>query len=416
MLVWDLKCVDTHIISADSSGRVTIWQDSFGTISQSFQDHYADVLALAVDHSSSTIYSTGVDQRIICYKKSGNKWIKDNEVKVHTGDVRCLDISSRGFLASGGVDSYLLVFDTNQFYDYCRYSQLQDSCQFFSFASGANVIMHQSNTSVQLWQFCDKVPLHLMEIKTKGTDYILSSSISSDATKVAISTVKNFWLYQLNLARLQFHCVLFLKFSAFRQKFCCSDSILIQAFVGGLRIYDIPTNQWRDCVKFTSHNIRDFICNDKGSSILIINAIREFFVFDLEKEEILYKFPQIDSYPLNFFELTGHEFILCCSNGIYSCNLFTSKLDKLCSLKDKKFKGCNFFQSNLLVYDDQSLFIYRCQNNSMKEFFSLESNIGSSTILCVSFLCTKTLLIIENSACDDICESSQIVVKEQYGT
>ena len=157
-LVWDVKFLsDSTIVSADSLGKVQLWNGKHGTLSQSFHRHLADVLTLAISAGEDEIYSSGVDAKILCIRKAkskGSKWVKSGEARPHTHDVRALAISSSGLLASGGVDTQLIVCPTDSFdVDSCtKYHPFPDSSRFFSVAPKANVLMLQSGSSLKFWQ------------------------------------------------------------------------------------------------------------------------------------------------------------------------------------------------------------------------------------------------------------------------
>ena len=157
-LVWDVKFLsDFTIVSADSLGKVQLWSGKHGTLIQSFHLHLADVLTLAVSVEEDEIYSSGVDAKVLCIRKAkskGSKWVKSGEVRPHTHDVRALALSSSGLLASGGVDTQLIVCPTDSFdIDSCtKYHPFPDSSRIFSIAPKANVLMLQSSSSLKFWQ------------------------------------------------------------------------------------------------------------------------------------------------------------------------------------------------------------------------------------------------------------------------
>lgn len=311
-IIWDLKYIDSFIVSADSRGKVIIWNDKFGTVFQSFSEHSADVLALAVNSTQDTIYSSGIDQRILVFKRITEKgeWIKGKELKIHSHDVRALDVSSDGFLASGGVDTHLFISDINKFKpNSCvKYAQWQDSSKFFSVASKAGVIMHQCSNSLQLWrlsvknQHNDNMPVNFLEIKSKGVNSILSSAISSDATRVALSTVKYFWLYDFSAMGPKPQCLQFSNLPSYKLQFCCEDTLLVQATIKeGLKVWNMKTDQ---CITFNKDSgdvpITDFCCNDEGSSILVRKYSGDVYLYDLRKGIPVRKVPGM-TFPFYLF-------------------------------------------------------------------------------------------------------------------
>ena len=106
-IIWDLVYVNSAIVSADSLSRVQFWSAQHGTLLQSFKEHNLDVLSIAATPQGNIIFSTGVDQKIVCYKKikETSEWIKNSQLKTHTHDVRAMDLSNTGLLATGGIDT-----------------------------------------------------------------------------------------------------------------------------------------------------------------------------------------------------------------------------------------------------------------------------------------------------------------------
>ena len=424
-IVWELKYLEPFVISADSGGRITIWHDTFGTIHQSFSEHSADVLALAVD-CKGTIYSSGVDRKISCFKKVAgkNEWARAGDVTVHSNDVRTLDVSSlSGFLASGGVDGDLIFCDRKKFKNsHCRvYSQFQDSSRFFSVADKASVVMHQTKSSVQLWQFSEenKMPVHILEISAKGTHHVLSSAISSDATKLSVSTVKHLWLYDLNLKDLKWSCVLSLKLPSYQQVFCCDSNTLILASIQeGLKVLDLQTNQWATHSNFP--HITDVLGRSEDSHVLVVDIFKQMYICDVKSGVSVVKLPVLDLRPLDFFAFGATDFVVCCANQIYSYNLSTSQLTKLNDMK-KGIKGFCLTNSNgLAAYDGKTLSVGCLGDHfvKFKQVFSMKSNdlATDSSIIFVSAFNTNKLVMVENLLCDTLNCSSHAFFKDRYAT
>ena len=186
-LIWGVKFLsDSTIVSADSLGKVQLWNGKHGTLIQSFHLHLADVLTLAVSADEDEIYSSGVDAKVLCIRKAkskGSRWVKSGEVQAHSHDVRALALSSNGSLASGGVDTQLIVCPTDSFnVDSCKkYHPFPDSSRFFSVAPKANVLMLQSSSSLKFWQLSAQ---HRME---KSSTQTASNSAKSTSTHLQLN-------------------------------------------------------------------------------------------------------------------------------------------------------------------------------------------------------------------------------------
>ena len=373
-VIWDLKYLDAFLVSADSQGRVQIWNSVHGTVFQTFKEHRADVLALAIDHDHS-IYSSGVDKKIVRIKKLAdkNEWVKDGDVKIHTHDVRALDISSDGILASGGMDTRLVITQTKIFkaHKSVEYCQFRDSSHFFSIAYRANVIMHQSNLSVHLWKLSfinestQSMPINFLNITNKGIHYILSSSISSGATKVAVSTVDHLWLYNLNMQEAKVNCIHFSKCPSYKMEFCCDDTLLVLATINeGIILLNVDSLNRRKLKNdFCLPPITDFCCNRNNSFILTKNMQGDNFLYDLKGETVVYKVPKMNEYPMHFF-CHSNDFIIYSCPDIYFFNVSSCQFSKLGQIKvgNKLIYPKDFCYVNdnvFAVYDDKSLLLIK---------------------------------------------------------
>ena len=258
-LVWDLKFLsDTTIVSADSLGKIQLWNSKHGTLRQSFQLHLADVLTLAVNEEEDTIYASGVDHKLVRLQKLKDKkggWVKTAEVRQHSHDIRSIALSKTGIIASGGLDTQLILCPTESFeVDSCvRYLPFSNSSKNFAVASEANVLMFQTSMSLKFWQLSSEnkvhsttphlpngeasggtdvggkghsapsqsdskvvvsgsekiadeatvsditngVPVNFLEIKTKAPLHILSSTVSPDGSLVALSNIDQIWLFKI---------------------------------------------------------------------------------------------------------------------------------------------------------------------------------------------------------------------------
>ena len=306
-LVWDIKFLtNSTIVSADSLGKVQLWNGKHGTLIQAFHLHLADVLTLAVSDREDEIYASGVDSKILCIckaKSKDTKWIKCGEVRAHSHDVRSLALSRGGLLASGGVDTQLIVYSTDSFnVSSCtRYHPFPDSSRFFSVAPKANILMLQSSSSLKLWQLSSQqlasgssprlvlpngdidseesgsapeatkkpvtksksstagesitavqqqrhpflhcangIPVNFLEIRCKDPGFILSSALSQDASHVALSTVDRLWLYSIEHRRLAANCICQADVPCYKISFTIDGHSLILATIDqGVKIVSL---------------------------------------------------------------------------------------------------------------------------------------------------------------------------------
>jgi len=95
--VWALQgLADGTLVSGDSSGRVCFWDGEHGTRLHAFDQHEADVLALAATPDGSRVFAAGVDSSLVCFEQAGRapgeppRWTFSVARRPHTHDVRAL--------------------------------------------------------------------------------------------------------------------------------------------------------------------------------------------------------------------------------------------------------------------------------------------------------------------------------------
>ena len=421
IIIWDLLYRDSYIVSADSRGNVIIWNDKFGTVSKVFNSHYGDVLALAFYSdglNQEAIYSSGVDNKIVCYRKlsANNLWVEDNEFRIHFSDIYALDVSSDGLLASGGVDSHLAITDirTN-----CtkKYVQSQDSSYFFSFASEVNILLHQMNDSIKLWKIFPKhqynLPVNCLTINLKSAYYILSCSISSNATKLAISTVQHFWLYEVSTSNLTVHRLLFLKLPSFKQRIC-DNKVLLATIDEGFKVYYIQSKKWKNFKDLCPH-ILDFCCNEDGTLLVAKISKSEVTVCDLLNEVTVYNIKNILS-PLYAFQNNTVIHIYLPDDGrLYHYNFLSSTvLDcDVTSNGRKLFKAiCPISENMILLYCKESLSFISSGCSMGKSASAVQVIEFEGSVLFISKMSNNEIIVVEQINSNN----SNVVVKERYGT
>lgn len=105
--VWTLLVLDDGtVVSGDSLGHVQFWNGDVGTLLKSCEQNpnHADVLVLCVDKKQKTIFASGLDSRIVCIRKQGDRWISTTAHRPHTHDVKALCIYAKRIVAGKNVD------------------------------------------------------------------------------------------------------------------------------------------------------------------------------------------------------------------------------------------------------------------------------------------------------------------------
>eukprot|EP01134_Creolimax_fragrantissima_P004669 CFRG4669T1 len=224
-LVWAIAILsDFTIVTGDSLGNTQFWDGAFGTLQQTFKCHEADVLALAVNKSETTIFASGVDNKVAQFKlaKSDNgttKWVYSSKLRVHTHDVRALAITKndkKDILVSGGVDTQLVVYSASRFeVQGPRRIPPFPHAPLIHLARGSDMLLCNFSRHVELWQLgsaresdpsavahrslpLSSNPAMIAQISLKGDGNIMCSSISSNGDWVAISDVDGTKLFSLS--------------------------------------------------------------------------------------------------------------------------------------------------------------------------------------------------------------------------
>ena len=353
-LVWSVKLLCDHsLVSADSQGKVQIWDCRFGTLKQSFHCHLADVLALAVC-DNNTFYASGVDQKIVKFQRitEGDnklkKWVRSGEARVHTHDVRSIAVGNGGHIVSGGVDTRIVVYDPVNLNPYhtIQYSPFTVLSSRVHVASSSGVLVVQDNTSLRFWHLSSDepgdssssflsselnspikndrptiagqnsliyspsssvssdghtgrgLPVHFLELKVPGHHHILSSAISSDGAIASLCNIERLWLYKLFSGVV---CIGSWPVSAMKMCFSPAGSELALACVKeGLVVMKICLdNEERvKVVNLSSNNapvsILDIQYSPDGRYLAALTNKHRIMLYSTESYHQLVKLPKLD--------------------------------------------------------------------------------------------------------------------------
>ena len=361
-LVWDLKFLsNSTIVSADSLGKVQFWNSLQGTLIHSHTIHSADVLSLAVNKEEDEVYSAGVDQKIVCLKKASDKskWLKCENVRAHSHDIRALALSNTRLIASGGVDTQLITCPTSNLDIKAinRHHPIPDSSRFFTVANSANVLVHQSSMSLRFWQLSiqhrlkstasateslptsnggrgdqspqtslssigdvnvqesdpaplphctNGVPKNFLEIRCKEPQHILSSTMSADATNVALSTVDRLWLYNINHRNLNIVCVQETQSPCYKMGFTPDGQYLVLATIdSGVKVVDTSNFDTENArtiqVKAKPHQpFTNFEVSSDSKLVALSSNTKRIVICNLESGDVMCKVPRLDPGPTLF--------------------------------------------------------------------------------------------------------------------
>ena len=433
-IIWDLVYLQSLIVSADSCGRVQLWSDAHGTLVQSFEEHAADVLALSTGPNKDVIFSTGIDQRVVCLRKlrQTGHWVKQGEVKVHSHDVRAMDLSSEeeGLLATGGIDTDLVIVRTDQFSkdQSAKYSALQDSDQYISVASDAKIIMHQTNSSVKLWkisQNAGELPVNFLDINSSGTNHILASAISSDGTKIALSTVTKFWLYDLNNSLIKYKCIQSLPLPSYKMVFNRNNSFMVLATIGqGIQVLCINTGCFEEV--FSAESLTSYLpitnmsSNEEGSFVVISGFNGDSILCDMKSRTVVYKLPLVDLQSFSSFCPSGDKLMMYSTGRICMYDIARDTVtefglvDAQGKLSDPKGL-CLIDVNTIALYDKEAILLFQLKNS--KKFHPYGSVFKFNGVLLSVFVCSDKDIVVVEQLRNKLLEFlPPVLYKDSYGT
>ncbi|KAJ1547778.1 U3 small nucleolar RNA-associated protein 4 [Nowakowskiella sp. JEL0078] len=163
-LVWALLVLaDETVVTGDSLGYVIFWDMKTGTLKQSIKAHQADVLCLVANTNGTTVYSSGIDRKVVQFKTVENsrinkKWVISGEKRYHSHDVRALALCEEfpiNSLISGGVDTQLTVSQPATDFPNAVYNMRIPSLpgrNIISVSKSQGLILARFEMSLKLWK------------------------------------------------------------------------------------------------------------------------------------------------------------------------------------------------------------------------------------------------------------------------
>lgn len=231
VVVWQVAVLDDMtIVSGDSVGRTQFWNGKHGTLLKSYTSHRASVLDLCVSQDQTSVFSAGVDPIIsefqMVQKASGSEtkhWVRGRSIRDHSHDVMAVVIAGDK-LVSGGVDTMLAVnpvhIEMSGGKPSKAMSRLRHRIRGFphklivTLAPKARMLLLQYSHSLEVWKLgntqassdedgkvlpLSEKPVKLLELRAKGMEQIVCSTISSCGTWVAYSDVEKIRFYHITL-------------------------------------------------------------------------------------------------------------------------------------------------------------------------------------------------------------------------
>ncbi|KAJ3111625.1 U3 small nucleolar RNA-associated protein [Physocladia obscura] len=317
-LVWSITYLPNGcLVSGDSLGAVCFWDTTSGNnavLIKSFKAHQADVLCLVANAKGDTVFSSGVDRRVLQFRLIENTsavsymkaqkqkrtspsaaaskiWVLSGDRRFHSHDVRALALCETkpiDCLVSGGIDASLIVTKTIANYPECK--QIRQSTfpqkPIVSLATDntARLVLARFDDHVKLWQLgrvaADQVEdgkslvgrnrldlvkneRLLADIKIKCVTNLTASAISPNGMLIAVSDLFATRLFRVSADRFP-HSSTITRLKKFQSPELIPGSLAIQfsadsktLILAGtdsiIRIIDVSNNEFSLVAAFTEH-------------------------------------------------------------------------------------------------------------------------------------------------------------------
>ena len=227
-LVWSVKVLRSGtIISGDSTGTVSFWDGKQYALLQRLKGHEADILDIAVSADGRSVFSGGMDRRVVQYRISGSpqqgqkaRWEKSSHNRVHQNDVKTMaTYEAKGFsvLAAGGLDTHIVIIPLQQYgREYHRTLPNLPQQLPMASASSKNLLASWWDRQVNIWSLpgsyahseerhmSSSVPQSegrqlVAKIALQGEESITSADIATTGDLLVVSTTAETKIFRLRL-------------------------------------------------------------------------------------------------------------------------------------------------------------------------------------------------------------------------
>ena len=341
-VVWDLKCLsDNSIVTALSTGKLQIFDSKLGTLKQSFELCTADLLGLAVSASEKTLFTSGIDQKVLKLEwvAANRQFVVTESVLVHSHDVRSLALSPSDQLVSGGVDTQLVLYSQEQFgikklatifppfpHHHHHYELIKE------------VLVVQQLSSLQFWKLqavpesidvksspYHPIPQYILHLKTPSEQHIRCFTVTRDAQLCAVAANNVVWIYQLFLDESKVSILVTLDYCAYRMTFMSQHKLLLCSTKGDIDVVEgTDYSEWVHVIKRELPFVVSTSCDGNRVALCYINE--PGFVVCPNNNELVKNIPKLPSVVTAINFLNDNVVLCCASHEIYCYDLANDQL------------------------------------------------------------------------------------------
>lgn len=337
-LVWSVQVLkkSKQIISGDSTGSVKFWDGNNFSLLQSFKVHEADVLCLASDMRGETIFSAGVDRKVVCYKMIDSKlkrWANVSNRLLHAQDIRAMasfEAKGASFLVSGGVERTLVINSVREFNEgMFRKIPITRHRPCVSVAAEPRLVMMWSDQAVKIWQIDQYAEPDEENEESKGKrlvakitlaneENITHATLSKSGSLLAVATLAETKIFQLtanksgslDVDKSEDDCMVLANEGAVLTRFGPDEKSLVMINPGSEAIvYNLETRELDelelpdpDSIKIKSKlgfakNVVQMAVSDDGAHVATARLCGSVDIFDFKKFKHLGTITRVNSPP-----------------------------------------------------------------------------------------------------------------------
>eukprot|EP00062_Callorhinchus_milii_P021766 gi/632978824/ref/XP_007906130.1/ PREDICTED: cirhin [Callorhinchus milii] len=219
-VVWSVLFLSDSIVSADSTGKVQLWDWQTGTLLNTHHVTKCDALSLAVNPAEDSIAVGTSEGTVIQFQlletKSGGgdvQWVRTKTFKYHTHDVRGL-VHTKSALVSGGLDAQLVLrplmdkVETKS-YEAALRKVIFPHRSLVCCSREAKLLLFQFPSQLELWSLdhspltgagmapTDSKPDKVLQLKKKGSDHIHCCCLSPCGEWISYATASRVCVYRV---------------------------------------------------------------------------------------------------------------------------------------------------------------------------------------------------------------------------
>uniref|UniRef100_A0A182MHI9 Anaphase-promoting complex subunit 4-like WD40 domain-containing protein n=1 Tax=Anopheles culicifacies TaxID=139723 RepID=A0A182MHI9_9DIPT len=210
-IVWAVLVLkDFTIVSADSRGKLVMYDGQLGTVIEQHLVSTGDLLCLAKYDESDTIFVAGVEPIIRVYEcipKNGDggvkTFIRAYNRRCHTHDIKTMTTNGR-YLFSGGLDGSLIVTASQPITVDIHYPLLPSPASVL--ATEPRLVLLKYVNYLEVWTLAPpnkptQGGIKVLQIRSKNDEHILCAAISPNGRWIVYSTEQTVRLFRYDYDR-----------------------------------------------------------------------------------------------------------------------------------------------------------------------------------------------------------------------